>query len=83
MKIISKFDLKLGNFILTKNKTYDCELYNDHSQSQYGIRIVSISYKNDDGSEMGCQFFSGILNAYFYNDKELRKLKLERINGRT
>ena len=50
MKIISKIDLNLGNFILTKNKIYDCELYNDHPQQQNVIRIVSISYKNDDGS---------------------------------
>jgi hypothetical protein len=78
-KIISKFDLKLGNnFILIKNKVYNCEI--NHS-SQNGLKVVSISYKNDDGSETGQQFYPGILNAYFYTDKELRKIKLEKINN--
>ena len=80
MKVVCKkdrfdFDFLIGlKLTLKKFDSYEC----DETKGYYHGVYYSIAHKNNKISMTQIEF-----NKYFYNDIEVRKIKLKRLNNET
>lgn len=72
-KSFSKLDSKGNYYPFRKNVTYDCEELN----LDYFCLLIYCHYRIDTY----CRIFDSEFKEFFYSEKELRKYKLEKIDG--